>query len=88
MPSSTLLPTPLPANRPMRWPRPTVSSALIARTPTSSGFGDRLAIDRVERPAVRQWLFADVGERPLAVDRAGRAVDDAAEQAVADRHVR
>ena len=37
MPSSTLLPTPVPANRPMRWPRPTVSIALIARTPVSSG---------------------------------------------------
>ena len=36
MPSSTLLPTPEPANRPMRWPRPTVSSELMARTPTSS----------------------------------------------------
>ena len=36
MPSSTLLPTPEPANRPMRWPRPTVSIALMARTPTSS----------------------------------------------------
>src|SRR6266498_575038 len=36
MPSSTLFPTPLPANSPSRWPRPTVRSALIARTPTSS----------------------------------------------------
>ena len=35
--SSTDLPTPVPANRPMRWPRPTVSIALIARTPVSSG---------------------------------------------------
>src|SRR5574343_569826 len=37
MPSSTLLPTPDPANRPRRCPRPTVSSALMARTPVSSG---------------------------------------------------
>jgi hypothetical protein len=36
MPRSTLFPTPLPANNPMRWPRPTVVSALIARMPTSS----------------------------------------------------
>src|SRR5471032_2394991 len=36
MPSSTDLPTPEPANRPMRWPRPTVSMLLIERTPTSS----------------------------------------------------
>ncbi len=33
----TLLPTPLPANNPMRWPRPTVSKELIARIPTSKG---------------------------------------------------
>src|SRR3990167_1857098 len=37
MPNSTLLPTPEPANRPRRWPRPTVSRALMARTPVSSG---------------------------------------------------
>ena len=35
MPKSTLLPTPLPANKPIRWPRPTLSKALIACTPTS-----------------------------------------------------
>jgi hypothetical protein len=38
MPSSTDLPTPVPANRPMRWPRPTVSIELMARTPVSSGW--------------------------------------------------
>ena len=37
MPSSVLLPTPLPPNRPMRWPRPQVSSASMARTPVPSG---------------------------------------------------
>ena len=37
MPSSVLLPTPLPPNRPRRWPRPHVSSASIARTPVASG---------------------------------------------------
>ena len=37
MPSSTLLPTPLPAKSPRRCPRPTVSKPLIVRTPTSSG---------------------------------------------------
>ncbi|MNP36766.1 hypothetical protein D3C76_1301770 [compost metagenome] len=37
IPSSTLLPTPVPANRPRRWPRPTVSSELIERMPTSIG---------------------------------------------------
>ena len=37
MPKSVLLPTPDPANRPIRCPLPTVSSALIALTPTSNG---------------------------------------------------
>ena len=36
-PSKVLLPTPLPANRPSRWPRPTVNKALMARIPTSRG---------------------------------------------------
>ena len=36
IPSSTLLPTPDPATRPSRWPRPSVSKPLIALTPTSS----------------------------------------------------
>jgi hypothetical protein len=43
MPSSVLLPTPLPPNRPTRWPRPQVSSASMARTPVPSGDVDRLA---------------------------------------------
>ena len=37
MPSSVLLPTPLPPNRPTRWPRPQVSIASMARTPVASG---------------------------------------------------
>ncbi|MNN04050.1 hypothetical protein D3C81_1167650 [compost metagenome] len=37
MPSNTDLPTPVPANRPRRWPRPTVSRPLMLRMPTSSG---------------------------------------------------
>ncbi len=32
MPSSVLLPTPVPAKRPMRWPRPSGRSASMART--------------------------------------------------------
>ena len=36
IPSSTLLPTPEPAIRPTRWPRPSVSRPLMAFTPTSS----------------------------------------------------
>ena len=35
--SADPMPTPLPANRPMRCPRPIEVRALIARTPTSSG---------------------------------------------------
>ena len=36
MPSNTLLPTPEPAIRPTRWPRPSVNNPLMAFTPTSS----------------------------------------------------
>ena len=45
MPNSTLLPTPVPANRPRRWPRPTVNNPLMLRMPTSSGtlMGSRLS---------------------------------------------
>ncbi len=35
IPSNTLLPTPEPATKPIRWPRPTVNTELIAFTPTS-----------------------------------------------------
>ena len=38
IPNSTDFPTPDPANKPIRCPRPTVNKALIARTPTSNGF--------------------------------------------------
>ncbi|EUC24283.1 hypothetical protein D027_2269A, partial [Vibrio parahaemolyticus 861] len=37
MPSVTDLPTPEPANKPIRWPLPTVNKPLIAFKPTSSG---------------------------------------------------
>ena len=37
MPINTLLPTPLPANKPIRCPKPTVTMELIALTPTSKG---------------------------------------------------
>ena len=61
MPSSTDLPTPEPANRPMRCPPPTDSSALIERTPTSSG--SRIArrisgIERLVRSATRDRCSA------------------------------
>ena len=49
MPSSVLLPTPLPPNRPMRWPRPQVSRPSMARTPVPIGVDDRLARQRVQR---------------------------------------
>ena len=80
MPSSTLLPTPLPANRPRRWPRPTVSSALIARTPTSSAVAIGVAVDRVERPALQRAQLVRAGSRPSASSGTTGAVDDAAEQ--------
>ena len=64
MPSSALLPTPEPAKMPRRWPRPQVSSVLIARTPRSSGVADRRALERVDR--------ADRRGRPRARPRSDR----------------
>ncbi|MNE14884.1 hypothetical protein D3C80_1077790 [compost metagenome] len=45
MPNSTLLPTPVPANRPRRCPRPIVNKPLMLRMPTSNGWliGSRLS---------------------------------------------
>ena len=87
MPSSVLLPTPLPPNRPMRWPRPHVSSASIARTPVPIGatIGSRASGFSGAR---LQRVVGDRLERAEAVERAAEAVDDASEQAVADGHGR
>jgi hypothetical protein len=70
--------------KPMRWPRPTVSRALMARTPTSSacsigardiGLTGRLCSGR-----------SDLGHAPgRACRAAGRRHRDAAEQPFADR---
>ena len=83
MPSNTLLPTPLPANRPMRWPRPTVSTELIERTPTSSGslIGWR-ASGLIGEPVSLIALFAM--ERTHAIERPTAAIDDTAEQLRSD----
>ena len=86
MPISTDLPTPVPANRPRRWPRPTVSSALIARTPVSSGWrtGSR-SIALIGRRIIGSACTPC--QRAAAVHRLAVRVDDAAEQAVAHRQV-
>ena len=81
MPSSTDLPTPEPANRPIRWPPPTASSELIERTPTSSGSRIARRISGfngspVKRDAVAAMQFAEAVEWPP------RAVQHAAQQAI------
>ncbi|KAG1078485.1 hypothetical protein G6F40_016692 [Rhizopus arrhizus] len=65
MPSSVDLPTPEPANRPTRWPRPIGSSALIARTPTSNGWviGSR-ASGLIDTPAMPTCPSARIGPLP------------------------
>ena len=83
MPNNTDLPTPEPANRPMRWPRPTVSNALIERTPTSSGCSIGLARQRIDGLA-QQFHAVVADERPQAIERRAGAVDDAAQHAGAD----
>ena len=87
MPSSTDLPTPEPANRPMRCPPPTASSALIERTPTSSGSRIARRISGFKRLAgqrhpIRAAQFAEAVERPAG------AVQHAAQQFIAHRHAR
>ena len=69
-----------------RWPRPIGISASIALRPVAIGSCTDL---RGMMPGAftstrRRSLGAD---RPLAVDRIAERVDDAAEQALADRHV-
>jgi hypothetical protein len=85
MPSSTDLPTPEPANSPRRWPRPTVSSALMARMPTSMvrRIGSRSSgLTRGWRPSASAWSrWAETVERPAG------AIDHATEQRVAHRQV-
>ena len=69
-----------------RWPRPIGTSASIALSPVCTGsctewrgmMPGALTSTRVRVTSV---------ERPLAVDRVAEPVDDAAEQAAADRHV-
>src|SRR5690606_11857745 len=76
MPSSTLLPTPLPANSPRRWPPPTVSMLLIARMP----------LGRVDDRTVQaDPVVADEGT--LAVQRPADAVQQATEHAAAHRQL-
>ena len=69
-----------------RWPRPIGTSASIAFRPVCIGSCTDL---RGMMPGALTSTRArvDVGQRALAVDRVAEAVDHAAEQALADRHV-
>ena len=69
-----------------RWPRPIGISASIALRPVAIGSCTDL---RGMMPgALTSTRAALVGlDRPLAVDRIAERVDDAAEQALADRHL-
>ena len=87
MPSSVLLPTPLPPKRPMRWPRPQVSSASMARTPVPIGVDDRIARERVERRRIERRVGL-AAQRAEAVERTAEAVEHAAEQRRPDRNRR
>ena len=86
MPSSTLLPTPEPANRPMRWPRPTVSMALMARTPDVQHVSIGARVSGIGGADVERRRCA-VLQRAEAVERAAGAVQHAAQQVGADRQV-
>ena len=79
MPSTVLLPTPLPAKMPTRWPRPSVSSVSMARTPLRArrrscpGAEDSAAADTAS-------ICTPCGASGALVDRHAEAVDHAAQQ--------
>ena len=80
MPSSVLLPTPLPPKRPTRWPRPHVSSASIARTPVPSGTLIGCRASGLTAAAIERRARSASEQRAAAVDRPAERVDHAAEQ--------
>jgi hypothetical protein len=70
----------------MRWPRPTVSMVLMARTPVSSGWRTGSRSIALIGAALHRFA-AHALQRALAVDRLAMRVDHAAQQAVAHRQV-
>ena len=85
MPSSTLLPTPLPAKMPMRWPRPEREQPVDARARrcrAARGCAARSSGLRRLGASSERAARRPIGPEP--VDRAAEPVEHAAEQAVAD----
>jgi len=79
LPSSVLLPTPLPPKIPMRCPRPQGREAVDGAYARDQRFGDVLAFERIPRLAV-QTVSARRLDARSAIDRLAKAIDDAAEQ--------
>jgi hypothetical protein len=69
-----------------RWPRPIGISASIAFRPGRHRLADRLARNDAGRLDVDAHALVGL-DRALAVDRVAERVDDAAEQALADRRI-
>ena len=69
-----------------RWPRPTGTSASSALRPVCTGSCTDLR-GMMPGALTSTRLRSVAYDRALAVDRVAEAVDDAAEQALADRHV-
>ena len=70
-----------------RWPRPMGIRVSMAFEAGLHRLMHRLARDDAGRLDVDAAALGDVGERALAVDRLAQRVDDAAQQALAHRHV-
>ena len=83
-PISVDLPTPEPANRPMRCPSPTVSSASMARTPRRQRAVDAAAAQRIGRGAIDRPVLGVADERAQVVHRLAQAVEHPAEQPLAE----
>jgi len=78
----TDLPTPEPEKMPIRWPRHTVMNVFRARTPKIQRIADPPPrVSRRRRRTIRIGRRTR-RQRPLAVDRLGSSVDDAAQPAL------
>ena len=80
-----VLPVPRSPMISSRWPRPIGIIESIALRPVCSGSIDRLALDHARRLELERAVLGRL-DRALAVERVAERVDDAAEQALADRH--
>ena len=85
MPSSVLLPTPLPAKIPIRWPRAEREQPVDRADAGFERLMDHLALERVRRLGSQRDALGNL-DFALPVDGVTKAVQDAAEQVRTDIH--